>query len=400
MTAKIRLSPVHAKADVAVVGGGLGGSILAAALGSEGVSVVCLERNAAPDTAKDYRTTAIARGPKRFLQECGIWGLLEAKAACPIRRIRVEDRGLPPALEFLSDDTSDEPFGWIVDNSALRDAIGRRLKGLRGVKTEFSAEVDDIETSSGAARAVLKDGRVIEASLIVAADGRNSRCRDLAGIKSYGWDYGQTAIVCAVSHSKPHENTAVESFHPHGPLATLPLFGNRSSIVWCEDSATAKKLMGMDPQAFGSELQERAGRWLGRVKLEGKRQAWPLNLRRARKYTACRMALVSEAAHGIHPIAGQGLNLGMRDMKSLAREVAAAKALGLDAGSDEVLRRYERSRKFDNGTMVLGMDALVRLFSSEIPMLGIARRAGLGAVAALPPLKRFFANVASEGWRD
>lgn len=388
-------------AEVIIIGGGLAGLTLAASLGAAGIDVICLEREEparmkAP--AFDGRTTAVAGGPKKVLENCGVWEYL-APDACPILSIHVADQDSPPALDFHHHEIGDEPFGWIVENGALRRALQKRIAALKPhVRVVAPAHMKSIACDgAGPARVTLTDGRILTCQLIVGADGRRSETRAQAGIKAYGWDYGQTAIVCTVRHEIPHDNIAVENFLPNGPLATLPLTKQRSSIVWSEKSATANFLMALDEKAFTQELQSRVGAWLGAIKIEGKRFAYPLNLKHARRYTATRLALVNEAAHGIHPIAGQGLNIGMRDIAALSAELTRAARLGLDLGHPEILRRYEKARKFDTGTMVLGMDLLVRLFSNASPSLEAARRFGLGAVGLMPPVRRFFMRTAVGG---
>ncbi len=397
--------------EVVIVGGGLGGLTLAASLGAAGIDVVCLEREAPSRTrsaAHDGRTTAIAYGPQQVLAACGVWDKIE-RDACPILRIHVADQDSPPSLSFLHHEVGAAPFGWIVDNRTLRRALEERIAELkRHVRVLAPAQMATLDCGALQARVTLTDGRVVTAQLAVGADGRRSASREQAGIGSYGWDYGQTAIVATLLHEIPHDNIAVENFLPGGPLATLPMtdarrghdgLTHRSSLVWSEQTAAAQALMTCDEAAFTAALQEKVGAWLGRVRLEGPRFAYPLNLRRAKRLTAPRFALVSEAAHGIHPIAGQGLNLGMRDIAALRDELVRATRLGLDLGHPDILRRYEHARRFDNGAMVLGMDLLVRLFSNAIPPVQTARRFGLGLVQHIGPVRRFFMRVAM-GERD
>lgn len=390
--------PLHA--EVIIIGGGLGGLTLAASLGAAGIDVICLEREEprATRTAQyDGRTTAIAYGPQQVLAACGVWPYLE-KDACPILHIRVADQDSPPALDFHAREVGDVPFGWIADNLKLRLALEKRIAQLKKhVRVIAPARMAKIEADAASlARVTLTDGCVLTAQLVVGADGRRSESREQMGIKAYGWDYGQTAVVCTVKHDWPHDNIAVENFLAAGPLATLPMTGQRSSIVWSERAATAQYLMGLDEKAFTLELESRIGAWLGPIELEGQRFAYPLNLRHAERYTATRFALVSEAAHGIHPIAGQGLNLGMRDIAVLCEELTRAAQLGMDLGDPSILRRYEAARKRDNGPMVFGMDMLVRLFSNSIPPLQSARRFGLGLVKHTGPARRFFMRAAMD----
>jgi len=224
----------------------------------------------------------------------------------------------------------------------------------------------------------------------VGADGKNSFCRSNAGIGVKGWDYGQTAIVCTIGHTQPHNGLALEHFLPGGPFAVLPMNGNRSSIVWAEKEARIAHYMALSDKAFIAELKERMGDWLGDVHLIGNRFSYPLSLQHAERYTAARLALVGDAAHAIHPVAGQGFNMGVRDVAALAEAIVDYARLGLDVGSAPVLERYARWRRADNLSMMAGTDGLVRLFSNDIRPIKRARQLGLAAVEKLPPLKRFF----------
>jgi len=240
----------------------------------------------------------------------------------------------------------------------------------------------------------LEDGRIFTADLLVGADGRKSLCREEAGIPLYGWDYHQTAIVCTIKHTKPHHHVAVEHFLPGGPFATLPMTQQRSSIVWTEKTKAAETLLQMDEVEFTELLQEKVEDYLGEVQLTGARYAFPLSMQHAEYYTAARLALIGDAAHGIHPIAGQGFNLGMGDIDALCDELTRAAALGFDLGSMLLLKRYEKRRRFDNGNMVLMTDLLDRLFSNSIMPVQAARRFGLTAVQKLPRLRRYFMRTA------
>lgn len=397
--AKMRRKKVYTpnKSDVVIVGGGPSGLTLAACLGAAGFSVVCLERKA-PRSAKelarnDGRTTALSYASMQILGACGLRPKLE-KQACPILAIRVADQNSPLYLDFHHQDVGDKPFGWIIENHLFHRALYEKVRALKSVRLAAAAQVKSFERNGHQARIVLENGQKYAADLVIGADGRHSLTRDEAGIPLYGWDYDQTAIVCTLSHAKPHNNVAVEHFLPGGPLATLPMTGQRSSIVWTEKKETADTLMQMSEKNFTSELQDKVQGWLGTVKLTGPRFAYPLSLTHAAKYTAPRFALIGDAAHGIHPVAGQGFNLGMGDIGALLSELTRAASLGLDLGDPSVLRAYEKKRKFANGNMVLLTDMLDRIFSNANPPLAAVRRLGLGAVQALPPLKRFFMREA------
>ncbi len=391
-----RAKQTKCKSDVVIIGGGPSGLALAAALGSAGFSVVCLERNAPRADGKarnDGRTTALSFGSVKILEKCGVWRMLE-KSACPILDIRIADCDSPAFLDFGHKEIGDLPFGWIVENHFFHRALLNRARALKNVRIVAPAAMATLETNDVEARVILTDGRVLMAALAIAADGRASPCREQAGIPVYGWDYGQTALVCTIAHEFPHHNVAVEHFLPGGPLATLPMTRKRSSIVWTERSEAADILKKMSDKNFAAALEEKVRGWLGRIRLAGPRFAFPLSLKHAARYTDRRLALIGDAAHGIHPIAGQGFNLGMGDIGALTEELERAAMLGLDLGDALMLRRFEKRRKFTDGNMVLATDALDRLFSNSIPPIEAARRFGLNAVGQLPPLKRFFMRTA------
>lgn len=393
--AKIRrnLSPTR---DVLIVGGSYAGLALATSLGAAGLRVTCLERR--PATAKpvmtpDGRTLALSFRSMQLLRASGVAPLI-AKDACPILDIRVADQNSALHLDFRHSEVGANPFGWIIENRLFGRALERRARQLKTVQIVAGAKVKNIEADDTAACVTLADGRAFKAPLVVGADGRKSICRALTDIPVYGWDYGQTAIVCAIRHTRPHENVAVEHFLPGGPFATLPMTKGRSGIVWTETTAAAATLMQMSDHAFTHMLQEKVADYLGKITLAGPRQAHALQFQRAERYTAPRLALIGDAAHGIHPIAGQGFNLGMGDIGALTEELLRAKRLGLDLGAPDLLQRYEKRRAFDNGNMALATDWLDRLFSNAIPPVQAARRFGLGAVHNMPRLRRFFIRTA------
>ncbi len=383
--------------DVIIVGGGHSGLTLAAALGTAGINVVCLERGS-PKAKKisDGRTIALSYRSMKLLQQAGVADLIKPNA-CPILDIRVADQDSASFLDFDHREVGDDPFGWITENILFQAALEKRIAKLKNVTIVAGAAIKDIDYNTASARVILEDDRIFEADLLVGADGRKSFCREQAGIATYGWDYHQTAIVCTIKHSLPHNNVAVEHFQPGGPFATLPMTGQRSSIVWTEKTAAAEALMKMGIEEFTSLLQEKVEDYLGDISLIGGRFSYPLQLQHALFYHATRLALVGDAAHGIHPIAGQGLNLGMGDIAVLVEELTRASHLGLDLGSPVILKRFEKRRKLDNGNMVLATDLLDRLFSTAAPPVQAARRFGLGMVSALPPLKRFFMRTAMGG---
>jgi 2-octaprenyl-6-methoxyphenol hydroxylase len=383
--------------DVAIVGGGLSGTTFAATLGNAGLKVALIERlapSALEAPAYDGRTTAITYGSRRILEAAGIWAGM-AEHACPINDIRVADGFSPLFLHFDSREVGDAPLGSILENGVIRRALHHRLGELPSVSHIAPASVTGIDGSGAVARITLADGGNISADLIVGADGRESFVRKTAGIETVGWKYGQTAIVTVMGHELPHDNVAVENFLPAGPFAILPMNDtpdgvHRSSIVWSERDDAAPLYAALKQRPFDAELQRRAGDWLGRVWEIGPRFVHPLQLKHARRYIAPRIALIADAAHVIHPIAGQGLNLGMRDIGLLAELLIDRSRLGLDLGDPELLAEYERRRRPDNLAFSATTDVLDRLFSNAIPPIRLARRLGLGAVNQVPPLRRFF----------
>ncbi|TVQ83487.1 MAG: hypothetical protein EA357_06110 [Micavibrio sp.] len=386
--------------EVLVAGGGPSGLTMALLLAAAGLDVVCVDRAAPEEQLQekfDGRTTAISAASKNVLAAAGVWAGLE-KHACPILDIRVADGNSPHFLHFDSGESGAEAFGWIVENRLLRKALFDAVKksSLRHIAP---AEITDFEHTQSGIAAALKTGEKIEAALLIAADGRNSPARAWAGIDTVSWNYGQEAIVCCVAHEKDHEYVAVEHFMPPGPFAVLPMTDSedgrhRSSVVWTEHGGGAERFTKMKKQAFDAALQMRFGPHLGKVSLIGEAMIYPLSLMHAKKYTAPRMALLGEAAHVIHPIAGQGLNLSMRDIALLAELVVDHRRVGLDIGAPVLLGQYQRLRKTDNMLMAAMTDGLNRLFSNNIRPVRRLRALGLGMVNRLPPLKRFFAAQA------
>lgn len=378
--------------EVVIVGGGLAGLTLAAALATAGVPVVCLDRDTPPtqlETDFDGRTTALAFCSKQVLDGAGVWRHM-ADDAEPILDIRVVDQESPLFLHYDHQDVGIGPFGWIADNVVIRRALFARVAELPGLRHIAPAAVTRIERGARGAKVVLADGRTVTAKLVIGADGKNSLCRRSAGINVTTWTYDQSAMICNIAHDQPHGGVAVEKFLPGGPFAILPLTGNRSSIVWSERKSLVPTYMGLSDDAFAAELQRRVGTWLGPVRVVTGRSAWPLSVLHADRYVAQRLALVGEAAHAMHPIAGQGLNMGLRDVAALAEVIVDTHRLGLDVGGAEPLARYQRWRRFDNLTLITVTDLLTRLFSNDFGPLKLARDIGMAAVNRMPPLKKFF----------
>lgn len=380
------------RSELIVVGGGLSGLSLAIACAAAGIEVAVIDRE---DPAKfrnaayDGRTTAIAYGSQQVLAGIGVWDAL-APLAEPIREIRVADGNSPLFLHYDRHEVGAEALGYIVENRFLRGALQDRAAALPSLTLYAPSSVAAIDFAETRAQVTLGDGRRLVAPLAIGADGRDSAMREAAGIKSWRKSYRQTAIVCVVKHAEPHRGVAVEHFRAAGPFAILPMQGDCSSIVWTEEERDAPGLLALDQAAFTRQLADRFGDFLGDLTVEPGRWSYPLMLIQAERYAAHRLALIGDAAHVIHPIAGQGWNLGVRDIAALAELIVDAHRLGLDLGSAELLRRYERWRRFDSLTLTAVTDGLNRLFANEFPPVKLARDIGLAAVNRAPGLKRFF----------
>ena len=378
--------------DVLIVGGGLVGGPLACALAQAGVSVAVVDAED-PATATlpgfDGRASAVALGPQRVLETAGLWPAILPHAA-PIKEIRVSDGASPLFLHYDHLALGQDPFGWIVENRAIRRAVLERLPKLEAARLFAPARIAGLARDASGVSAELEDGTVIKARLVVGADGRASKIRQDAGIGLTKWDYHQTAIVCTVAHERPHYDIAQEHFLPAGPFAILPLPGNRSSVVWTEKRSLVADIMAQSDQDFLDELHSRFGSFLGKIEVEGPRFAYPLTLQFAKAYSAQRLVLVGDAAHGMHPVAGQGMNMGLRDVAALAEVLVDAKRLGLDLGNATLLERYARWRRFDNLLMLGLTDVVVRLFSNDVAPIRFVRDLGLAAVNRMPGMKRFF----------
>jgi 2-octaprenyl-6-methoxyphenol hydroxylase len=385
-------------ADVVIAGGGLAGLALGIALRQglgSGFSVVVADPGL-DRAARDDRASAIAAAARRLFETIGVWAAVAAEAE-PIRDMVVTDSAVadavrPSFLSFAGDIAPGERFAHMIENTRLIAALLAAAR-QQGVKLEPAA-VTGFAPVGERARVHLGD-RVVIARLLVAADGARSRLRGLAGIPTYGWSYGQAAIVTTVAHERDHRGRAVEHFLPAGPFAILPLSGRRSSIVWTQDRRSAERFVALPDAAFQAELEPRFGHELGEIRVIGPRRAYPLAYSVARSFTAERLALVGDAAHVIHPIAGQGLNMGLRDVAALAEAIADAARLGLDPGSREVLTRYQRWRRFDTMAMGVATDALNRLFSNRSAALRLIRDVGLGLVDRQPGLKRLLIREAA-----
>jgi len=385
-------------ADVVIAGAGLAGLALGIALRQglgSGFSVMVVDPGLGR-AGRDERASAIAAAARRLFETIGVWTAIAADAQ-PIRDMVITDSAVddsvrPTFLSFAGDVAPGERFAHMIENVRLIAALLAAAR-REGVALEPCA-VTGFKTAGEGIKVHLGD-RAVTAQLLVAADGARSRLRALASIPTYGWSYGQAAIVTTVGHERDHRGRAVEHFLPAGPFAILPLSGRRSSIVWTEDRHLAKHLLGLSDAAFHAELERRFGHELGEIRVIGPRRAYPLAYAVARSFTAERLALVGDAAHVIHPIAGQGLNMGLRDVAALAEAIADAARLGLDPGSQEVLTRYQRWRRFDTMAMGVATDALNRLFSNRSAALRLIRDVGLGLVDRQADLKRLLIREAA-----
>jgi len=378
-------------AELIIAGGGLNGMLLAIACAGAGLSTIVIDRQepAAMTTDRfDGRTSAIAYGSRLVFDGIGLWPAIESEAE-PIREIRVADDDSPLFLHYDHRELGGGmPLGYIVENRVLRRALFDRAAILPSLKLLAPRAVAEMQASDTGAVVALQDGARLRTRLVAAADGQNSPLRRAAGIGTVEWRYRQTGIVTTVRHEYPHGGIAVEHFLPAGPFAILPMTGNRSSIVWTEDADLAPHLLALPDAEFAAELRTRFGDFLGAVEPVGPRWSYPLALMQAERYAGRRLALVGEAAHVIHPIAGQGLNIGIRDIAVLAEIVIDARRLGLDIGEPSLLERYERWRRADALSLAAVTDGLNRLFSNTIAPVKLARDVGLAMVNRLPPLKR------------
>ena len=381
-------------------GAGFAGLALAIALRQalgDSFAVTVVDPALAAAASKDPRASAIAAAARRLFEAIEVWDAVAADAQ-PILDMVVTDSKLddavrPTFLTFGGQVEEGEPFAHMVENRHLVDALVDKAKAL-GIALR-SGTVGGFEHAANAIDVALADGETISARLLVGADGARSKIREQACIATHGWNYDQSAIVTTVAHEREHHGRAEEHFLPAGPFAILPLTGKRSSIVWTEKAREAERIVALPNAEFHAELEKRFGLHLGELKVIGARRAFPLGLFTARSFIAERLALIGDAAHVIHPIAGQGLNMGLRDVAALAETIADAARLGLDIGAADVLERYQRWRRFDTMTMGVATDGLNRLFSNSSDVLRLVRDFGLGVVERIPSLKRVFIREAA-----
>lgn len=383
------------KYDIVIVGGGLAGLSQALLIAQQGWRVACIDRDDPQvQTTHDTRTTAISYGSRNVLRHAGIWADMESVAE-PITDIAIKDDDSPVALEFNVADIDADAFGWIVDNRDLRHALINHVEAAPNITHMTGQTVTRFEPQSDHVTVTLADNTTLQARLVIGADGRNSFTREAMGIGVWEHDYKQHAIVCILQHEKPHHGYALEHFRPTGPFAVLPFTDtadgkHQSALVWTVAPQDSAHWVQCDEILFNAAVQERCSDRYGTVTVSGNRAAWPLNVKKAYNYIGARMVLIAEAAHGMHPIAGQGLNMSLRDVAAIVEVLKNAH----DPGDPAVLEKYQRMRRADNLAMVVATDRLNSLFESRMPIMRAARRFGLHAVSRLPVAKQFFMRQA------
>lgn len=377
--------------DILIVGGGMVGATIACALGDTPLRIGVVESSEArtdwPEEAFDIRVSAITRATQRVFDAVGAWEGMRARRVCPYTHMHVWDATGSGEIDFDAADIGEPDLGLIVENRVILAALLERMAQFDNVELLCPAQVDALERAAECVTLTLQDGRALQARLIIGADGANSWVREQARIDTTGWSYDQTAVVATIKTSRHHQDTCWQRFMPTGPLAFLPLPGGFSSIVWSTTPEQAQELVAMDEGRFLDALQLAFGDKLGRMESTGPRGAFPLLLRHANRYTDRRLALAGNAAHAIHPLAGQGLNLGVSDAAALAEVLLAAHARKQDIGEAAVLRRYERWRKADNVAVMAAMDGFKRLFSNDNGVLKLVRNVGMRLADRSGPVK-------------
>lgn len=382
----------HKDVDIIIAGGGMAGLAMALAAAREGFKVAVIESSRLevqylPEF--DGRASAIAYGSKIMLEKLGAWEAM-APYAEKITDIRVSDGASPFYLDYHHTEVGTEPFGWIIENRYTRRGLFEALTKYPSITLMENTRIQSYQIQNAAAEVTLNNGDKLSAALLIGAEGKHSKLRELAGLTTHKTDYAQTAIVCTIAHEKPHHGLAQERFLPRGPFAVLPMTEQRSSLVWVEPEAIAPHYLKLPKEELEQEITERIGDYLGQITLVGKVFSYPLGLSVANRFVAERLVLIGDAAHAIHPIAGQGINLGFRDVAVLHDILAHYKRAGDDIGSDAFGKEYARWRRLDTVTMAGVTDGLNRLFTNRSKLLKLARGLGFWGVSKTPPLKRFF----------
>ncbi|MGL9718471.1 MAG: 2-octaprenyl-6-methoxyphenyl hydroxylase [Wolbachia sp.] len=372
--------------DVIISGGGLLGLITAIGLSNDSVSVAVIEKNSLPRVIDDNRTFAISQGSKKILEKLGIWQFIEGEAE-PILDICILDGNSPITVHYDHKIVSEEPMGYVVDNITIWDAINNNFLNKLNIYSQRSYKT--IACDAGYVEVTLDNNQKLMSSLLICAEGKNSKLPELFSMPIIKFDYKQSCLVCNVKHELHHQNLAVERFFPGGPFANLPMKGGyTSAIVLTEKPEISKMLMNLSEEEFTTELKKRFGSYLGEIKLEGKRKLYPLSFAFAKRMYKSRVLLIGDAAHSIHPVAAQGLNLGIRDAESAIKQITAAKIAGIDVGSSYLLKKISRDRYFDNFTMAFATDGLNRIFSNRIFCAKALRNLGLMVVENSDFLKK------------
>ncbi|NKN32234.1 UbiH/UbiF/VisC/COQ6 family ubiquinone biosynthesis hydroxylase [Marichromatium bheemlicum] len=379
--------------DLLIIGGGMVGALCAAACAGKGLRIAVIEPRPPaldwPEDTTDLRVCALSRASQRILQRLGVWARIDALGTSPYREMRVWN-GRGAGIHFDSRALGEPDLGHIVENRVIQRALWEHLAEHTEVELITPARITEFALDAALTRLGLDDGRQLRGRLLIGSDGRDSQVRTLAGIETYGWDYDQRAIVATVRPEHGHQETAWQRFLPSGPLALLPLRDGACSLVWSTTEQQAETLLALAPGAFSEALTEASGGRLGRLTLEGERAAFALRLQHAKRYVQPGLALIGDAAHAIHPLAGQGVNLGFLDAAELAAALDLARTRGRAINGSWTLRHYERARRGDNLAMLAAMDGFKRLFGTANPFLARLRGLGLTATDHLPALKRVF----------
>ncbi|NSX83036.1 2-octaprenyl-6-methoxyphenyl hydroxylase [Wolbachia endosymbiont of Atemnus politus] len=374
--------------DVIISGGGLLGLITAIGLSNDSVSVAVIEKNSLPRVIDDNRAFAISQGSKKILEKLGIWQFIEGKAE-PILDICILDGNSPVTVHYDYKMVGEEPMGYVINNTTIWNAINNNFLSKLNIYSPHSYKT--VACDAGYVEVILDNGQELISPLLICAEGKNSKLPELFSMPVMKFDYKQSSIVFNVKHELHHQNLAVERFFSGGPFAILPIKGGHtSSIVWTEKSEISKMLMNLSEEEFIIELKKRFSSYLGEIKLDGERRSYPLSFTFAKKLHKSRVLLIGDAAHSIHPVAGQGLNLGIRDVESVIRQITAANTSGIDIGSSYLLKKISHDRYFDNFTMALATDGLNRIFSNRIFCAKALRNLGLMAVENSAFLKKRF----------